>query len=105
MPARFVAAIDQGTTSSRCMLFDAAGQVAAVAQKEHRQIYPRPGWVEHDAEEIWTNVQKVIQGALDKLKITAADVVAVGITKDAERPLRFYERGNPFVSGPRKLSP
>ena len=57
MSARFVAAIDQGTTSSRCMLFDAAGAIVAVAQKEHRQIFPRPGWVEHDAEEIWANVR------------------------------------------------
>src|ERR1700761_6613834 len=81
---RYVAAIDQGTTSSRCIIFDHHGAIAAVDQMEHKQIFPKPGWVEHDAEEIWTNVQKVIQGALDKLKITAADVVAVGITNQRE---------------------
>ena len=53
MPASFVAAIDQGTTSSRCIVFYAAGRIVASDQKEHRQIFPRPGWVEHDAAEIW----------------------------------------------------
>jgi glycerol kinase len=84
MTARFVAAIDQGTTSSRCMLFDAAGAVAAVAQKEHKQIFPRPGWVEHDAEEIWANVEAVVAGALAKAGASAADVAAVGITNQRE---------------------
>ena len=55
--SRYVAAIDQGTTSSRCIVFDQGGNIVAVDQKEHRQIFPRPGWVEHDPEEIWTNVQ------------------------------------------------
>src|SRR5580658_889661 len=84
MTARYIAAIDQGTTSSRCMLFDAAGAVAGVAQKEHRQIYPRPGWVEHDAEEIWANVQEVIVAALAKAGASAADIAAVGITNQRE---------------------
>ena len=84
MTARFVAAIDQGTTSSRCMLFDAAGAVAAVAQKEHRQIYPRPGWVEHDAEEIWANVEEVTAGALGKAGAGASDIAAIGITNQRE---------------------
>ena len=60
----YVAAIDQGTTSSRCILFDQAGQIVASAQKEHRQIFPQPGWVEHDAAEIWINVQAVIKDAM-----------------------------------------
>jgi glycerol kinase len=84
MTARFVAAIDQGTTSSRCMLFDAAGAIAAVAQREHRQIFPRPGWVEHDAEEIWANVEAVTAGALAKAGATPADVAAVGVTNQRE---------------------
>ena len=84
MTARYIAAIDQGTTSSRCMLFDAAGAIVAVAQKEHRQIYPRPGWVEHDPLEIWANVQEVIAGALAKAGATAADIAAVGITNQRE---------------------
>ena len=66
---RFVAAIDQGTTSSRCIIFDQAGAIMAIAQMEHRQIFPRPGWVEHDAEEIWANVQAVVRGAMAKLGI------------------------------------
>jgi glycerol kinase len=84
MSPRYIAAIDQGTTSSRCMLFDAAGAIAAVAQKEHRQIYPRPGWVEHDAEEIWANVQEVVAGALAKAGAGPADIAAVGITNQRE---------------------
>src|SRR5580692_1287647 len=87
MSNRYVAAIDQGTTSSRCIVFDAAGAIAAVEQKEHRQIFPRPGWVEHDAEEIWANVQEVVAGALAKLKIGPADLAAVGITNQRETTL------------------
>ena len=84
MTARYIAAIDQGTTSSRCIIFDQAGAVAAVDQKEHRQIFPRPGWVEHDAEEIWANVQAVVAGALAKLGVGPADLAAVGITNQRE---------------------
>ena len=82
--SRYIAAIDQGTTSSRCMLFDQAGAIVAADQKEHRQIYPRPGWVEHDPEEIWANVQTVITGALAKADARPADVAAVGITNQRE---------------------
>jgi len=82
--ASYVAAIDQGTTSSRCIIFDHDGAIAAVVQKEHRQIFPRPGWVEHDAEEIWANVEEVVAGALAKLKIGPADLAAVGITNQRE---------------------
>jgi glycerol kinase len=81
---RYVAAIDQGTTSSRCIVFDHAGSIVAIDQKEHRQIFPRPGWVEHDAEEIWANVQAVTKGAMDKLGIGPADLAAVGITNQRE---------------------
>jgi glycerol kinase len=84
---RYVAAIDQGTTSSRCIIFDEAGAIAAVDQKEHRQIFPRPGWVEHDAEEIWTNVQEVVRGALAKLSLKASDLAACGITNQRETTL------------------
>ncbi|HEX4198976.1 MAG TPA: glycerol kinase GlpK [Caulobacteraceae bacterium] len=84
---RYVAAIDQGTTSSRCIVFDARGDIAAVEQKEHRQIFPRPGWVEHDGEEIWANVAEVVAGALARLSITAADLAAVGITNQRETTL------------------
>src|ERR1700755_3167676 len=81
---RYIAAIDQGTTSSRCIVFDQAGAIVAIDQKEHRQIFPRPGWVEHDAEEIWANVQAVTKGAMDKLGIGPADLAAVGITNQRE---------------------
>jgi glycerol kinase len=85
--SHYVAAIDQGTTSSRCIVFDAAGNIAAVDQREHRQIYPRPGWLEHDAEEIWTNVLAVVEGALGKLSIKASALAAVGITNQRETTL------------------
>jgi glycerol kinase len=85
--ARYVAAIDQGTTSSRCMVFDRSGTVVAVAQKEHAQHFPRPGWVEHDAAEIWRNVQEVVADAIGKARLTAADVAAIGITNQRETTL------------------
>jgi glycerol kinase len=79
-----VAAIDQGTTSTRCMLFDHDAQVVAHAQLEHRQHFPRPGWVEHDANEIWVNTQTVTADALARADLTAADVAAIGITNQRE---------------------
>ncbi|QLE71339.1 glycerol kinase GlpK [Streptomyces rectiverticillatus] len=83
----FIAAIDQGTTSSRCIVFDRDGRIVSVDQKEHEQIFPKPGWVEHDAAEIWTNVQEVVAGAVEKAGITAADVKAIGITNQRETTL------------------
>lgn len=80
----FVAAIDQGTTSSRCMVFDHAGTVISSAQKEHRQIFPKPGWVEHDASEIWDRTTEVIQDALASGGLTVSDIAAVGITNQRE---------------------
>ena len=79
-----VAAIDQGTTSSRCMIFDEGGAVVAVAQKEHKQIFPQPGWVEHDGEEIWINVQEVVAEALKKARLKPHDLAAIGITNQRE---------------------
>ncbi|AEW97516.1 MULTISPECIES: glycerol kinase GlpK [Streptomycetaceae] len=80
----FIAAIDQGTTSSRCIVFDRDGRIVSVDQKEHEQIFPKPGWVEHDAAEIWTNVQEVVAGALAKAGIGKDDVKALGITNQRE---------------------
>ena len=71
--AKYVAAVDQGTTSTRFMIFDHAGKVVGVDQKEHEQIYPKPGWVEHDPMEIWERTQDVIAGALAKANLTAED--------------------------------
>jgi glycerol kinase len=82
--SKYVGALDQGTTSTRFMIFDHAGGVVAIHQKEHEQIYPKPGWVEHDPMEIWARSQEVIKGALDKAGITAADLASVGITNQRE---------------------
>lgn len=81
---QYVAAIDQGTTSTRCMIFDYSGTVVAFDQKEHVQIFPRPGWVEHDPEEIWERTQSVIRAALQRAGLTAANLAAVGITNQRE---------------------
>jgi glycerol kinase len=81
---RYVAAIDQGTSSSRCILFDRSGAVAGAAQREHAQIHPRAGWVEHDPREIVANVHAVIDEAVAAAGASAADVAAVGITNQRE---------------------
>jgi glycerol kinase len=82
--ASVVAAIDQGTTSTRCMLFDHDAQVVALEQVEHRQHLPRAGWVEHDATEIWANTRRVLAGALARSELDSGDVAAVGITNQRE---------------------
>ncbi|MHB8626343.1 MAG: glycerol kinase GlpK [Aggregatilineales bacterium] len=82
--AKYVGAVDQGTSSTRFMIFDHAGKVIGLDQKEHQQIYPKPGWVEHDPLEIWARVQEVIVGALKKAQLTTADLVAIGITNQRE---------------------
>jgi glycerol kinase len=84
---KYIAAIDQGTTSTRCMIFDHAGNVVAVDQKEHEQIYPQPGWVEHNPLEIWMRTQEVIQGALREGSLSSEDIAAVGITNQRETTL------------------
>ena len=81
---RYIAAIDQGTTSTRCMIFDRGGVVICSAQREHQQIFPRPGWVEHDPREIWARTQEVVAGALAQGGIAATDLAAVGITNQRE---------------------
>jgi glycerol kinase len=85
--ADYVGAIDQGTTSTRFMIFDRGGNVIGVDQKEHEQIYPKAGWVEHDPMEIWSRTTEVISGALAKANITSADLAAVGITNQRETTL------------------
>ncbi|MEV0618021.1 glycerol kinase GlpK [Nonomuraea sp. NPDC050404] len=81
---QYVAAIDQGTTSSRCIVFDQAGNIISVAQREHRQIFPKPGWVEHDAAEIWRNVQVVLADAVSGAGIEDGQIAALGITNQRE---------------------
>jgi glycerol kinase len=92
MTERYVAAIDQGTASSRCLVFDRSGRIVSVAQKEHRHIYPRPGWVEHDPEEIWSNVEHVVGRALADAGLEPADLVAVGIANQRETTIVWDRR-------------
>ncbi len=82
--SQYVAAIDQGTTSTRCMVFNHDGRVVSSDQREHQQILPRPGWVEHDATEVWTNTREVAAGALAKADLAPSDLAAVGITNQRE---------------------
>jgi glycerol kinase len=96
---KFVLALDQGTTSSRALVFDHAGAVRAAAQQELRQIFPRPGWVEHDATEIWATQSGVLHEALAKAGIGARDLAAIGITNQRETTL-LWDRatGQPLAN-------
>ncbi|MBN1219604.1 MAG: glycerol kinase GlpK [Anaerolineae bacterium] len=96
---QYVAAIDQGTTSTRCMIFNHSGESVGAHQLEHQQIYPQPGWVEHDPLEIWARTQEVIQGALQKAGATAADIAAIGITNQRETTLVWDKNtGQPYYN-------
>ncbi len=86
----FVAALDQGTTSTRCIIFDERAQIVAVDQREHRQIYPQPGWVEHDPNEIWQRTQEVIAGALAAARLAPRDLAAVGLTNQRETTVVWH---------------
>src|SRR5215469_2141359 len=88
--AQLVAAIDQGTTSTRCIVFGRRGEIIASAQKEHRQIYPQPGWVEHDALEIWRSTEEVIGAALAATPKGPATLAAVGITNQRETSVLWH---------------
>jgi len=82
--AKYSAALDQGTTSSRAMIFDHGGRVVSVSQKEHEQIYPKPGWVEHDPKEIWARCQEVLDEAMEKAGASRDDIAGLGITNQRE---------------------
>lgn len=84
MTPAYIGAIDQGTTSTRFIVFNRGGRIVSVAQKEHKQIYPRPGWVEHDPEEIWRNTQHVVAAAMKKRRLRPRDLAAIGITNQRE---------------------
>jgi glycerol kinase len=95
----YIGAIDQGTTSSRFIVFDCDGQIVCQAQKEHEQIYPRPGWVEHDAMEIWRNTETVIADALIQKDLKPSDLAAVGITNQRETTVVWDRRtGEPVAN-------
>ena len=81
---KYVMALDGGTTSNRCILFNEQGVICSVAQKEFTQYFPHPGWVEHDADEIWSSMLGVAVEAMSKLNITAEQVAAIGITNQRE---------------------
>jgi glycerol kinase len=87
----YIGAIDQGTTSTRFLIFDREGRIVASAQKEHQQIYPQPGWVEHDPAEIWSRTRAVIAEALDHARLNAGDLAAIGITNQRETTV-LWER-------------
>jgi len=96
MPKRFILALDAGTTSVRAILFDHSGQIAAVAQREIRQIYPQPGWVEHDPEEIWSSQVAVAMEALGSVGAAPGDIAAIGITNQRETSIVWdRETGEP----------
>ncbi len=92
MKREFIAAIDQGTTSTRCILFDHAGRLVSVAQREHRQIFPRPGWVEHDPVEIWRNVERVVPRAVAQARAEPDQIAALGIANQRETVVLWERR-------------
>jgi glycerol kinase len=95
----FVVSIDQGTTSTRCILFDRAGRLVSVAQREHAQHFPRPGWVEHDPVEIWRNVQAIVPQAIARAGATADAIVAIGIANQRETTILWDRRtGRPVAN-------
>jgi glycerol kinase len=97
--AKYALAIDQGTTSTRCMIFDHSGQVVAVSQMEHEQIYPQAGWVEHDAMEIWARTQDVLKAAVAKAGAKEGDIAAIGITNQRETTVVWDKNtGKPYYN-------
>ncbi len=99
MTDTYVMAIDQGTTSTRAMIFDHQGDVVSVGQKEHEQIFPKAGWVEHDPKEIWTNTREVVGQALGRASLTHEEIAAVGITNQRETAVVWdRETGEPVYN-------
>ena len=95
--AKYMMALDAGTTSSRCILFDEKGTVCSMAQKEFTQYFPRPGWVEHDANEIWSTQLGVAVEAMSKIGASAEDIAAIGITNQRETTIVWDKKtGEPI---------
>ena len=95
---KYIAAIDQGTTSTRFIVFDRSGRTVTSAQKEHRQIYPKAGWVEHDPEEIWQRTQEVIAEAMQKKSLKASELAAIGITNQRETTIVWNKKTGKAVA-------
>jgi glycerol kinase len=97
--ASYIGAIDQGTTSSRFIVFDRSGRIVSTAQREHEQIYPRPGWVEHDPEEIWRRTHGVIREAMEARGVRPEDLAAIGITNQRETTVVWHKKsGKPVYN-------
>jgi glycerol kinase len=97
--AVYIGAIDQGTTSTRFIVFDRSGRIVSAAQKEHGQIYPQPGWVEHDPEEIWRRTQEVIGEAMQRRSLSSSDLAAIGITNQRETTVVWSRKtGKPLAN-------
>ena len=96
--ADFIGALDQGTTSTRFIVFDRSGRVVSIAQREHEQIYPKPGWVEHNPEEIWQRTREVIAEAMGKGKLRTADLAAIGITNQRETTVLWNRKTGKSVA-------
>jgi glycerol kinase len=95
----YIGAIDQGTTSTRFIVFDRSGRIVSSAQKEHEQIYPKPGWVEHDPEEIWRRTREVIRDAMDARGLQPRDLAAIGITNQRETTVVWHKKsGKPIYN-------
>src|SRR5258708_36696401 len=97
MPSTYILALDQGTTSSRAILFDHSGNIINTAQKEFKQYYPQPGWVEHDAEEIWSSQYGVLAEVMAKKNITAQQVAAIGITNQRETTVVWERASGKYI--------
>ena len=96
--AKYIMALDAGTTSNRCILFDKEGNICSMAQKEFRQYFPNPGWVEHDANEIWSTQLGVAVEAMSKIGATAEDIAGIGITNQRETVIVWDKQtGNLFI--------
>jgi glycerol kinase len=95
----YIASIDQGTTSTRCMIFNHKGESVGVHQLEHKQIYPKPGWVEHDPMEIWSRTKEAVRGVLEEVGITASELAAIGVTNQRETTIIWdRETGKPYYN-------
>ena len=97
--AKYVMALDAGTTSNRCILFNEKGEICSVAQKEFEQYFPQPGWVEHDANEIWSTQLLVAQEAMEKIGADASDIAAIGITNQRETTI-VWDKATGIPVGP-----
>ena len=89
--AKYVMALDAGTTSNRCILFNEKGEICSMAQKEFTQYFPKPGWVEHDPREIWSTQLSVARQAMNQINASAADIAAIGITNQRETAIVWHK--------------